>query len=114
MKNLLFNIWLLFLALVFFPVINYFAFIINSVRFARKKKLSKYIKLLALAEDQKSCSYIFGTEDITISTYAYDLARKNKFGRRLKRLINFLFRDKKHCENSFLSEMKYLKEIKKI
>ena len=60
-----------------------------------------YLKNVGIALDQLAGAMFLGNApDETISAWAY---RTNKF--RLIRVIDFIFRDKLHCFDSYLSEM---------
>ena len=97
------SLLLLILALILSPIFKVVFFIINSIRF--RDKLANYYYTLAISEDQSAGSYIYGTEDWTISSYTYMLANfsKNKNAIKFMRFIDFLF-GKKHCENSYINE----------
>ena len=77
-----------------------------------RKPLSKYFYNLAIGEDQRGGSYLYGTEDYTISSYTYYLSKKNKYARYFKNFIDFfaylLAGQKEHCKKSFEKEYKEL------
>jgi len=61
---------------------------------------------LAIGEDQRGGSYLYGTEDYTISSYTYILhARGNKYATWFMKFIDFfalyLQNKDKHCEKSY-------------
>ncbi len=102
MRKFLFLILVTFL-LLFLGTI---AFIGQIVRKAiRKESLEDYFYSLIIGLDQLGGTILYGLEDWCISSIAYYDSQKGK-NIYLEKFINFLFKDKEHCKNSYFTELK--------
>ena len=115
MKTLL-NLLLLLCAIILFNVVSFLAILVQIPRkLLRKESLEKYFYSLAIGEDQRGGSYLYGTEDFTISSYTYFLHTKgNKYATYFMRFIDFfalLLGDKEHCKKAFEKELEEFKNV---
>jgi len=122
MKKLItwFVLWLL--SAIVFKFVSIIGFIINFARCfwftgndkSVTERLADYFKILAVGEDQVAGSYLYSTEDWTISSYSYFLGviKKVKIVYIFMKIIDFfprLFKiQQNHCQESFEAESKEL------
>lgn len=112
--QLLLKLLLLIGAIIIFNFVALMGFLVQVPRkIFRKESLEDYFYSLAIGEDQRGGSYLYGTEDFTISSYTYYLHTKgNKYATWFMKFIDFfasLLGDKEHCKNSFSKEFEELK-----
>ena len=105
----------IFLAsVIIFNIISILAFPIQVVRksFKNNDNLYKYFINLAIGEDQRAGSYIYATEDFTVSSmcYYYGVLKNNRFARYFMYFVDFFARilaeQKEHCKQSYYKELK--------
>ena len=110
---------LMFLSsVIIFNVISILAFPVQLIRksFKNDGSLTKYFINLAIGEDQRAGSYIYGTQDFTVSSmcYLYGVFRNNTFARYFMHFIDFfaklITKEHGHCKNNYLNEIKELYE----
>lgn len=114
--KILLKLLLLICAIVIFNIVSLLAILVQIPRKAlRKESLEKYFYSLAISEDQRGGSYLYGTEDFTISSYTYYLHTKgNKYATYFMRFIDsfaLLLGDKEHCKNAFEKELEEFKNV---
>jgi len=100
---------LLLFSIFLFNIVSIFGFLVQVPRkLIRRESLEEYFFTCAIGEDQRGGSYLYGTEDYTISSYTYYLSAKgNIYARGFKRFIDFfalLLGEKEHCKKSFEKE----------
>lgn len=103
------SVLLFLLALLLVTLLGPFVLLVQLLRKTyRKESISIYLHTVAVSLDQLGGSLLYGEEDWTISSiafYQYKYKDRNKW---FMCLINFLFQDKMHCENSFETEYREL------
>jgi len=107
--RLLLNILLWLGSTFIFMILSIIGLPINIVKHAIKGNLSDYFLALAIGEDQRGGSYIYGTEDWTISSYTYYLGviKNIKFFYVFMLVIDFfpkIFGYKDHCKRAYNGE----------
>ncbi len=106
---------ILIFAVIIFNIVAIVGFIVQIPRkVLRKESLREYFLILAIGEDQRDGSYLYGTEDYTISSYTYYLHnRGNIYATYFMHFIDFfgflLGDGKEHCKKSYEKEVKELK-----
>ncbi len=115
MKTLILNIFLWFGSLIVFTIIPLIALPINIIRYAIKGELADYFLNLAIGEDQKAGSYLYKTEDWTISAYTYYLGviQGYKFAWLFMKVIDivpYLCGYHNHCKRAYQNEKKEIKK----
>ncbi len=104
-------LFFLIASIILFNIVCLFAFFAQILRkILRCENLKKYFLTCAIAEDQRAGSYLYGTEDFTISSYTYFLAMKknNIFAFYFMQFIDFfaylLGDGKEHCKKAYEKE----------
>ncbi|MDD2267011.1 hypothetical protein [Sulfuricurvum sp.] len=102
------------LMLIAIIVVATFAPIIITLNTIRKvyrmESIKEYFSVIACGFDQAGGSILYSQEDWKVSSWTYYLHREgNRYATYFMQFINFLFRDQKHCENSFYKEAEELK-----
>jgi len=94
-------------AFIIFNTLSVLSFVFQIFRKTlRGESISEYLICLAIGEDQRGGSYLYGTEDYTISSYTYILhARGNKYATWFMKFIDFFARylqnKDRHCEKAY-------------
>ena len=118
MKKLITWLILFLLSSIVFKVLSVIGFTVNviSIMFHKNRieSLAEYFKVLAVSEDQLGGSYIYKTEDWTVSSYNYYLGvvKKKKFVLLFMKFVDYFPRlfniQQNHCEESYFAERKQL------
>ncbi len=114
MKTLVTFLILVF-AVIIFNIVAIVGFIVQVPRkVLRKENLREYFLTLAIGEDQRGGSYLYGTEDYTISSYTYYLHTQGVlWASYFMSFIDFfaylLGDGKEHCKKSYEKEINELK-----
>lgn len=102
---------LFIVAKVIFTVVGTISFFVNIIRKPiMGESLAEYFRVLAVAEDQLGGSYMYGTEDYTVSSWTYKLHAKgnNVWATWFMKFIDFfawvLAGQKEHCKKSYKHE----------
>jgi len=101
-----------------FKVLSVIGFAVNIILILlhkdRIKNFTDYFKILAIGEDQVGASYLYRTEDWTVSSYNYYLGviKNIKIVYYFMKLVDFfphIFNiQKEHCKESYLAEKETL------
>jgi len=109
-KTLLnFILWVL--SLILSVPVMFIGFTINLVISIKNKQLAEFFLILAVGEDQRGGTYMYLTEDWTISSYTYCLGviKNKKFFYYFMKFIDFLPSicgvKKDHCKHSYKNEL---------
>jgi len=74
-----------------------------------RKNLPRFFRLLAIAADQQAGAYLYGVEDVTVSSYTYIKSSQTKRHNAFMKFIDFfafiISGEKNHCKNSYLIEI---------
>ena len=108
------------LSVVIFTTLSFIALPLQIIRkIIKREPLHQYFFTLAIGEDQRGGSYLYGTEDFTISsmTYYYADIKNYKWAKIFKNFIDFFAKifanQKEHCKQSYYNELKEFKEKEK-
>lgn len=118
MKNLIIWLILWLLSIVTFKVLSIIGFVVNIIIILfhknRIENFAAYFKTLAIGEDQVGGSYMYRTEDWTVSSYNYYLGviKKKRFVYYFMRFVDFFPRilniQEEHCKESYYHEKETL------
>jgi len=111
MKTLILNILLWLGSLIIFNLIPLIALPFNIIRYAIKGELADYFLNLAIGEDQKAGSYLYKTEDWTISAYTYYLGVVQGFTfayifMKIIDIVPYISGYPNHCKRAYRKERK--------
>ena len=109
--KLIFSILLWVGATIIFNVVMIITLPFNIVYYSITGELADYFYNLAIGEDQRAGSYLYKTEDFTISAYSFYLGvvKENKYAYLFMKFIDFFpmaFGIENHCRNAYFSELK--------
>jgi len=107
-------------SVILFTTLSFVALPLQIARkIIRKESLHQYFFTLAISEDQRGGSYLYGTEDFTISsmTYYYSDIKQHKWAKIFKSFIDFFAiffaNQKEHCKRSYYNELREFKQKEK-
>ena len=115
MKKLILNILLWLGSLIVFNLIPLIALPFNIIYYSVKGELADYFLNLAIGEDQKAGSYLYKTEDWTISAYTYYLGVVKNYKTawifmKIIDLVPYLSGYKNHCKRAYFKEKPITKQ----
>jgi len=100
-------------AKIVFTILSNLSFFVNLIRKPiMGESLADYFEVLSVGEDQLAGSYMYTTEDYTISSWTYKLQLKtNEWATWFMRFINSIFMlagQTEHCKKSYEHEIEEL------